>query len=106
MADPSATSSGPPVNLFPWLGNLRLHERQHELLGLDRMFPVVFQLCGINVVADCHTQGSWVALELQVILNEQGTTIIMVTHSEHDARYSHRIIRLLDGQTVMENIMI
>jgi len=39
-------------------------------------------------------------------LNEQGTTIIMVTHSEHDARFSHRIIRLLDGQTVLENIMM
>ena len=39
-------------------------------------------------------------------LNEQGTTIIMVTHSEHDARYSHRIIRMLDGQTVLENIMV
>jgi len=39
-------------------------------------------------------------------LNEQGTTIVMVTHSEHDARYSHRIIRMLDGQTVTENILI
>jgi putative ABC transport system ATP-binding protein len=39
-------------------------------------------------------------------LNEQGTTIIMVTHSEHDARYSHRVIRMLDGQTVMENILV
>src|ERR1700743_664652 len=45
-------------------------------------------------------------MELLTDLNEHGTTIIMVTHSEHDARYSHRIIRLLDGQTVMENIMI
>jgi putative ABC transport system ATP-binding protein len=45
-------------------------------------------------------------MELLTDLNEQGTTIIMVTHSEHDARYSHRIIRLLDGQTVVENIMI
>jgi len=45
-------------------------------------------------------------MELLTDLNEQGTTIVMVTHSEHDARYSHRIIRLLDGQTVVENIMI
>jgi putative ABC transport system ATP-binding protein len=45
-------------------------------------------------------------MELLTELNEQGTTIIMVTHSEHDARFSHRIIRMLDGQTVMENIMI
>ena len=45
-------------------------------------------------------------MELLTDLNEQGTTIIMVTHSEHDARFSHRIIRLLDGQTVTENILV
>ena len=45
-------------------------------------------------------------MELLTDLNEQGTTIIMVTHSEHDAKFSHRIIRMLDGQTVTENILI
>src|SRR6476659_742562 len=45
-------------------------------------------------------------MQLLTELNEQGTTVIMVTHSEHDARYSHRIIRMLDGQTVTENILI
>ena len=33
-------------------------------------------------------------------LNEQGTTIIMVTHSERDAGYAHRVIHLLDGRVV------
>ena len=45
-------------------------------------------------------------MELLTNMNEQGTTIIMVTHSEHDARYSHRIIRMLDGQTVTENMLV
>jgi putative ABC transport system ATP-binding protein len=45
-------------------------------------------------------------MQLLTDLNEQGTTIIMVTHSEHDARFSHRIVRMLDGQTVLENIMV
>jgi len=45
-------------------------------------------------------------MQLLTELNEHGTTIVMVTHSEHDARYSHRIIRMLDGQTVTENILI
>lgn len=45
-------------------------------------------------------------MQLLTDLNEQGTTIIMVTHSEHDARYSHRVIRMLDGQVVLENIMV
>lgn len=45
-------------------------------------------------------------MQLLTDLNELGTTIVMVTHSEHDARYSHRVIRMLDGQTVLENIMV
>ncbi|MCB2408835.1 ABC transporter ATP-binding protein [Hymenobacter lucidus] len=42
-------------------------------------------------------------MELLTELNEAGTTVIMVTHSEHDARYAHRVIRLLDGQVVLEH---
>ena len=37
-------------------------------------------------------------------LNENGTTIIMVTHSPIDADYAHRIIHLFDGQIVSENL--
>ena len=33
-------------------------------------------------------------------LHKQGTTIIMVTHSLHDASYAERIINLYDGQVV------
>ena len=43
-------------------------------------------------------------MQLLTDLNEQGTTIIMVTHSEHDARFTHRIINMLDGQIVIQNI--
>ncbi|MCI6702448.1 MAG: ABC transporter ATP-binding protein [Prevotellaceae bacterium] len=35
-------------------------------------------------------------------LNREGTTIVMVTHNEHDASIAHRIIRLFDGQIVRE----
>jgi len=45
-------------------------------------------------------------MRLLTDLNEQGTTIIMVTHSEHDARYTHRVINMLDGQIVTQNIKI
>ena len=31
-----------------------------------------------------------------------GTTIVMVTHNEHDAKITHRTIRLFDGQIVDE----
>ena len=36
-------------------------------------------------------------------LNRQGTTVIMVTHSQACAGYGHRILRLLDGRIVAEN---
>ena len=41
-------------------------------------------------------------MELLCELNEAGTTVIMVTHSSHDASYSGRVINLLDGQIVSE----
>ena len=37
-------------------------------------------------------------------LNLAGTTIIMVTHSPHDASYANRIINLFDGKVVTEKI--
>ena len=36
-------------------------------------------------------------MELFKKLNEEGTTIIQVTHSEENARYGSRIIELRDG---------
>ena len=33
-------------------------------------------------------------------LHREGTTIIMVTHSQHDASYADRIVRLYDGEIV------
>ena len=35
-------------------------------------------------------------------LNREGTTIIMVTHSQHDAQYASRTICLFDGQIVTD----
>jgi putative ABC transport system ATP-binding protein len=37
-------------------------------------------------------------------LNQQGTSLIIVTHSQRDAEYAQRIVRLFDGQIVTENI--
>lgn len=36
-------------------------------------------------------------MNLLTALNQEGATIIMVTHSERDAAYAHRVINLLDG---------
>ena len=37
-------------------------------------------------------------------LNRDGMTIVMVTHSQHDASYSRRVVHLFDGQIINENI--
>ena len=39
-------------------------------------------------------------MELLTQLNAEGTTIVMVTHSQRDATYAHRTINLLDGEVV------
>ncbi len=39
-------------------------------------------------------------------LNDEGTTIIMVTHSPYDAGFAHRIVNLFDGKVVTENFHV
>lgn len=41
-------------------------------------------------------------MDLLTELNKEGTTIVMVTHSQHDASFAHRIVNLFDGQVVAE----
>ncbi|MDE5882919.1 MAG: ABC transporter ATP-binding protein [Muribaculaceae bacterium] len=39
-------------------------------------------------------------MELLTELNRDGSTIVMVTHSQHDASYAHRVMNLFDGKIV------
>jgi putative ABC transport system ATP-binding protein len=39
-------------------------------------------------------------MQLLTELNKEGTTIIMVTHSRHDASFAHRIVNLFDGSII------
>ena len=41
-------------------------------------------------------------MNLLAELNNEGTTIVMVTHSQHDADFAHRIVNLFDGQIITE----
>ena len=42
-------------------------------------------------------------MQLLSELNQEGTTVVMVTHSLHDATFAGRIINLFDGQVVEGN---
>lgn len=44
-------------------------------------------------------------MSLLTELNQEGTTIVMVTHSQHDAGYAGRIINLFDGKVVPEVVL-
>lgn len=39
-------------------------------------------------------------MSLLTELNKEGTTIVMVTHSKHDATFAHRVVNLFDGSIV------
>ena len=41
-------------------------------------------------------------MELLKQLHSEGTTVVMVTHSQRDASYAQRIINLFDGQVMTE----
>ena len=43
-------------------------------------------------------------MQLLTELNQQGTTIVMVTHSPSHADYAHRIVHLLDGSIVTDRV--
>jgi ABC-type lipoprotein export system ATPase subunit len=49
-----------------------------------------------------HSSQGREIMDLFKRLNEEGTTIVQVTHSEANAAYGHRIIQLLDGWIVKE----
>ena len=91
------------VGLMPWA-----HHTPSELSGGQQQRVAIARA----VVTECplilsveptgnldSTNGAEV-MELLRELNGQGTTIVMVTHSERDASFAHRIIHLLDGRVV------
>ena len=45
-------------------------------------------------------------MNLLTELNQEGATILMVTHSDRDAGFAHRTINLLDGEIVFEKVNV
>lgn len=45
-------------------------------------------------------------MKLLTELNQEGSTIIMVTHSDRDSHYAHKLINLFDGQLVKQSTTI
>lgn len=43
-------------------------------------------------------------IRLLTEFNQEGATIVMVTHSDHDAAFAHRIIQIFDGQLLTQKL--
>lgn len=95
-------------DLFP----AQLSGGQQQLVGIARAIAGKPKLLlADEPTGNLHTDQGKMIMELLKQLNEEGTTIIQVTHNESFAQYGKRIIRLLDGrietdvkQKVMESI--
>jgi ABC-type lipoprotein export system ATPase subunit len=84
-------------DLFP----NQLSGGQQQLVGVARAVIAKPKL----ILADeptgkLHSDQAREIMELFRLLNQQGTTIVQVTHSEENARFGHRVIRLKDGWVV------
>lgn len=91
----------------------RTHHKPNELSGGQRQRVAVARAL-VNdpsiILADEPTGNLDSAngddvMKILAGLNQDGTTIVMVTHSPYCAEFGNRIIRLLDGQVVTENIV-
>jgi ABC-type lipoprotein export system ATPase subunit len=81
-------------DLFPQ----QLSGGQQQLVGIARAIAGKPQLLlADEPTGNLHTDQGKIIMDLLKKLNEDGMTIIQVTHNENFAKYGHRIIRLIDG---------
>lgn len=84
-------------DLFP----SQLSGGQQQLVGVARAIIADPELIlADEPTGNLHSRQSHEIMELFQRLNEEGTTIVQVTHSDEMAAYGNRVIQLLDGWIV------
>ncbi len=84
-------------DLFP----NQLSGGQQQLVGVARAVVAKPKLIlADEPTGNLHSSQAREIMELFTRLNHEGTTIVQVTHSEENAKYSRRIIQLKDGWMV------
>jgi putative ABC transport system ATP-binding protein len=84
-------------DLFP----SQLSGGQQQLVGVARaVIANPKLLLADEPTGNLHSSQAEEIMRLFKRLNDEGTTIVQVTHSEKNAEYGHRIVKLLDGWIV------
>jgi ABC-type lipoprotein export system ATPase subunit len=84
-------------DLFP----NQLSGGQQQLVGVARAVVAKPRLIlADEPTGNLHSDQAREIMELFTRLNRDGTTIVQVTHSADNARYSHRVVQLKDGWVV------
>ncbi len=84
-------------DLFP----NQLSGGQQQLVGVARaLIAKPKLLLADEPTGNLHSDQGREIMRLFKKLNDEGTTIVQVTHSEENATYGHRIVRLRDGWIV------
>lgn len=90
-------------DLFP----NQLSGGQQQLVGVARAVILNPKLIlADEPTGNLHSAQGEEIMQLFKRLNDAGTTIIQVTHSERNAAYGHRIIQVKDGWLVSENATV
>ena len=92
----------------------RIGHRPNELSGGEQQRAAIARallnepelLLADEPTGNLDSKSGLAVMELLAQLNAEGTTIVMVTHSLHDAQMASRIINLFDGQVVDNNIIL
>jgi putative ABC transport system ATP-binding protein len=81
----------------------RLSGGLQQLIGIARaLIAKPKMILADEPTGNLHSDQAKEIMEMFTKLNQQGTTIVQVTHSEINAAYSQRIINLVDGRVVDE----
>jgi ABC-type lipoprotein export system ATPase subunit len=76
---------------------------QQQLVGVARaLIAKPSLLLADEPTGNLHSDQGREIMQLFKKLNDEGTTIIQVTHSEENARYGSRVVRLADGMIVSQ----
>ena len=71
---------------------------QQQRVAIARATVIAPQLIlADEPTGNLDSQNGTEVMNLLSTLNREGATIVMVTHSNHDADYAHRVVNLLDG---------